>query len=157
MPKQPPVAIRTLWEWATQAEREQAHRTATALMEYWMGQLSKQECAKRLELPMLRVWQLSNQAISGMVIGLLHPPKNARNQPESQDDPKKLKRRIGELEGHVKMLQRLIDILREMPMTREAMLLRDQVVRETKDEAMRLRIAEKNAKPARKQRELKKS
>jgi hypothetical protein len=157
VPKKPPVAIRTLWEWATLAEKEHAHKTAAALMEYWMGQSSKQEIASRLNLPMVRVWQLSQQAISGMVVGLLHPPKNKTNSAQSspEEDPRKLKMRIQELEKWVATQQRLIVILRDMPITREAMQLREQVVRETQSEAMRLN--EKDAKPAKKARELRKS
>ena len=156
-PKQLPVAIRSLWEWATTAEQERAHLTAAALMEYWMGQSSKQEIATRLGLPMVRVWQLSQQAISGMVVGLIHPPKNRTKAPSirPEDDPKKLQRRITELENQVALQSRLIVILREMPLSREAMLIRDQVVRETQGGVPPLN--EKDAKPARKARVLRKS
>ena len=106
---------------------------------------------------MVRVWQLSQQAISGMVVGLIHPPKNrTKNLPiRPEDDQKKLQRRITELENQVALQQRLIVILREMPMTREAMLLRDQVVRETQGGVPPLN--EKDAKPARKAQSLRKS
>ena len=160
LPKQPPIAIRSLWEWATTAEKEQAHRTAAAMMEYWMGQSSKQEIALRLNIPQIRVWQLSQQAISGMVVGLLHPPKNKTKnaQVNPEEDPKKLHRRILELERHVSMQHRLIVILREMPITREAMLLRDQVVKDTQPGRLEtMPTHEKDAKQARKAQGLRKS
>ena len=161
LPKQPPVAIRSLWEWATPAEKERAHLMAAALMEYWLGQSTKQEIAIRLELPMLRVWQLSQQALAGMVVGLLHPPKDRMSagvRPE--DNPKKLKQRIEALEKQVSTQQRLIVILREMPASREALLIREKLVLESQQESMRATAeaaTEKNAKPARKARELRKS
>ena len=88
---------------------------------------------------------------------MIHPPKNRTRSPSirPEDDPKKLQRRITELENQVSLQQRLIVILREMPLSREAMLIRDQVVRETQGGVPPLN--EKNAKPARKARVLRKS
>jgi hypothetical protein len=152
LPTKPPVAIRSLWEWANPAQKEQAHQTAVALMEYWLGQSSKQEIATRLNVPMLRVWQMSQQAISGMVVGLLNPPKvrtkKAAMSIRPEDDPKLLQRRIQELEKQVATQHRLIVILREMPASRDALLLREKVVKQTELQATEL--LEKNATRAKK-------
>ena len=58
-----------------------------------------------------------------MPVGLIHPPKNRTKSPSirHEDDPKKLQRRITELENQVSLQQRLIVILREMPLSREAL------------------------------------
>jgi uncharacterized coiled-coil protein SlyX len=96
-----------------------------------------------------------------MVVGLLHPPKDRMSagvRPE--DNPKKLKQRIEALEKQVSTQQRLIVILREMPASREALLIREKLVLESQQESMRATAeaaTEKNAKPARKARELRKS
>lgn len=123
VPLKPAVPVKALWEWATPEQREKAHQSAAALMEYWMGRSSKQEIATRLSIPPLRVWQLSQQAISGMVAGLLMQPKTrAKGAPpmDPQEDPKKLQKRILELEQQIRNQDRLISVLREMPGCRDA-------------------------------------
>lgn len=67
----PAIPVRGLWEQASEAERTSAHRSCMAILEYWLGKSSKAQIAARLEVPPLRVWQLSQQALSGMLAGLL--------------------------------------------------------------------------------------
>ena len=75
MPKKVAMPVRGLWESASEEERAVAHRTGVAILEMWLGQASRQEVAERLNVPPLRIWQLSQQALSGMVAGLLKQPK----------------------------------------------------------------------------------
>src|ERR1700677_4441912 len=87
MPVSPPVPLKSLWEWATPTQKEQAHLMATCLMEYWMGQATKKQIAEKLKLPPIRVWQLSQQATCGMVVGLLTQPKTRSQMKNSPLDP----------------------------------------------------------------------
>ena len=75
VPKTMPISVRALWEQATEEEQKLAHQTCATILEYWLGRASKAEAMKRLELPALRVWQLSQQALSGMLAGLLKQPR----------------------------------------------------------------------------------
>ena len=120
----PAVAVRGLWEAAPEEQRARAHASAVAVMEYWLGRATKQEAAEKLKIPPLRVWQLSQQALSGMVAGLLKQPKSRKGvvSLDPMDDPKALRKRIGELERLVATQDRLIAILREMPGCREVRL-----------------------------------
>lgn len=123
LPAQPPQPVRALWDWATPEQKEKAHQSAAVLMEWWMGRVTKQDVAMRLSVPQLRVWQLSQQAVSGMVAGLLIQPKTrAKGAPpmNPEEDPKKLQKKIAELEKHIAMQDRLISVLREMPGCRDA-------------------------------------
>jgi hypothetical protein len=131
LPKQPALPVKALWDMATPEQRKTAHEASVAIMEYWMGKITKQEVAARLKTPPLRVWQLSQQAISGMVAGLLIQPKTraprgAKDQglvePETapENNPRLLRQRIEELEKTISMQERLIAVLREMPGCRDA-------------------------------------
>src|SRR5690606_21934758 len=130
LPKKPALPVKALWEMATPEQREKAHEASVALMEYWLGVITKQELSSRLKTSPLRIWQLSQQAISGMVAGLLIQPKTRAprgaknmglNQPKDpENDPKILKQRIVELEKKVWAQERLISILREMPGCKDA-------------------------------------
>lgn len=120
MPR-PVAAVRGLWESATEEQRQRAHRSAAAVMEYWLGRATKVEAASRLEVPPLRIWQLSQQALSGMVAGLLKQPKSRKGgvAVDPSEDPKTLRKRIVDLERTIAMQDRLIAVLREMPGCRE--------------------------------------
>ena len=67
--------VRGLWENAPPEEKERAHETCMKILEYWLGKKSKGKVAKELEITPLRVWQLSQQALSGMMAGLLSQPR----------------------------------------------------------------------------------
>lgn len=119
---EPAVPVRGLWQHATEEERERAHQTAMGILELWLGKTSKGELAKHLQVPPLRVWQLSQLALSGMVCGLLKQPRRrapgAMTRPE--DDPKKLRKRIAELEDQLGRTERLAILFRDLPLTRAA-------------------------------------
>lgn len=123
LPPKPAIPVKGLWQQATPEQRETAHRMALAIMEYWLGRIRKEDLAKQLGIPQLRIWQLSQQALSGMVAGLLVQPKvrqtGAQVVVNPEDDPKKLRERIAELEHTVMMQDRLIAIIRELPGVKE--------------------------------------
>src|SRR5262249_18664757 len=58
----PVYPIRALWEAASEDERRLAQERCTAILEYWLGVTSKEESAKRLNVPTIRLWQLSQRA-----------------------------------------------------------------------------------------------
>jgi hypothetical protein len=117
LPK-PALPVKALWELATETEKARAHQTCAVMLEYWLGKTTKAQVAERLQVPPLRVWQLSQQALSGMVAGLLKQPrrkKGALMPTDPQDDPKLLKRRIAQLERELKLAQDVIELLRDLP------------------------------------------
>ncbi len=115
----PAIAVRGLWEQASAQEKCTAHRCCMAILEYWLGKASKVEIATRLELAPLRVWQLSQQALSGMLAGLLRQPKRrakvALPPASPEQDPTLLHRRIGELEKKLARTEDLVRVLRDLP------------------------------------------
>lgn len=119
----PVYPIRALWQAASEEERAKAHRTCAAILEYWLGKQSKQETMSCLGVPALRLWQISQRALSGMVVGLLTPPKargrRAAVTTSPEDDPKQLKKRIADLEEKLRLAEGVIRILRDMPANRE--------------------------------------
>ena len=125
VPPRMPIPVRGLWQAASEAERTLAHTTAVAILEAWLGKVTRDEAAARLQIPRLRFWQLSQQAVAGMVAGLLRQPKAragrravATTPPE--EDPRWLKRRIEGLESELSGARSLIAILRDLPAHREA-------------------------------------
>lgn len=122
--KPPPafaLPVRTIWELATPEQRQRAQGAGVAILEYWTGRITKMEVAKRLNIPPLRVWQLSQLATSGMLAGLLVQPKTrAKGVPMSpNEDPKALLKRIKDLEEVVRRQELLIGVLRTMPGCRD--------------------------------------
>jgi len=120
LPKPQPVAA--IWEAASDAEKEMAHRTGAVLLQYWSGRVTKAEAAAQLELPPLRVWQLSRLGLSGMVCGLLRQPRRrAAGVPPmtKNDDLKAWKKRAEKAERKAELLQELVDLLSEFPGNRE--------------------------------------
>ena len=119
-----PRGVRELWTTATAAEQQAAHRACAQILAMWLGRRRREEVARELEIPPLRVWQLSQQALSGMLAGLLHQPK-ARRGKESEtmilkdDDPRFLKKRITELEKRLSDSQGLVDLLAQLPKPKE--------------------------------------
>jgi hypothetical protein len=73
-----------------------------------------------LELPALRVWQLSQSALSGMLAGLLKQPRRrprggAMMKPDPESDPVVLRKRILQLEKELVVARKLTEILRDLP------------------------------------------
>lgn len=124
----PAVPVKALWKSASPEEQTQAHRTAILVLEHWMGRMNRKELAQKLGIPQVRVWQISQAALSGMVSGLLRqpksPPPGTRLLPE--EDPISLRRKITDLEKQNATLTDLISIIRDMPATREALNLEKQ-------------------------------
>lgn len=110
LPSKPALSVKSLWTQATQKQRDKAHETAILLIQYWLNQMSKEEVAKALKVPPIRVWQLSQQAVSGMAAGLLPQPKL-----NPKDDPKLLRKKIEQLQLALAAQQQLIRIIRELP------------------------------------------
>lgn len=125
VPPRMPLPVRGLWQAATEADRARAHATAVAILEAWLGKVTREEAAARLEIPRLRFWQLSQQAVAGMVAGLLRQPQARRGRPRAEatppeEDPRWLRRRIEGLESELSGARSLIAILRDLPAHREA-------------------------------------
>lgn len=123
LPKRAAVSVRALWSAASEEEKRVAHQTGVAILELWLGQTSRAEVAERLGVPPLRVWQLSQQALSGLVAGLLKQPKARVKEPvlpQEMESPWKLRARIKKLEGEVESLQSLVSLLRDLPGQRKA-------------------------------------
>lgn len=118
----PAYPVRALWDLATPEEKERAHRQCVAILEWWLGKSSRQTIAERLELPSLRVWQLSQQALSGMLAGLLRQPKaRPRRGERLLQDPKEdlpaLRREIAELKKKLRVSEELNAVLRDLKAT----------------------------------------
>lgn len=116
-PPRPALPVRTLWLTASEEQRKRAHKIGVLMMEYWMGRITKEEVGASLGTSPLRVWQLSQQALSGMLAGLLVQPKTRSKGVivNKEEDPKYLKKKIAELEKVIQMQDRLIAVMREMP------------------------------------------
>ncbi len=115
-----PLPVRALWVTASPEEQARAQETGTALLEMWLGRLSRAEAAKQLGIPLIRLAQLSKQAASGLVAGLLKQPKpRAKAQKALQaawgPDVKTLQKRVQQLEQETHVQQTLIQLLKAMP------------------------------------------
>ena len=120
----PAIPVRGLWEQASTEEKRKAHATCMAILEYWLGKATKIQVAERLEVPPLRVWQLSQQALSGMLAGLLRQPRTRRKvsvpPATPEEDPKLLKRRVVELERKLAHTEDLVRVLKDLPWAKQA-------------------------------------
>jgi hypothetical protein len=119
-----PWPVKALWDSASEEEQRLAHRTCTSLLELWLSKATKQEVMERLQIPALRLWQLSQQALAGMVAGLLkqpkrRPPPGEVPMPNPEEDGKLLRRRNAELEKENRILKDLLQLMRELPSNRE--------------------------------------
>lgn len=125
-PRNVPRSVRSLWDEASAEERTRAHETCVSILSMWLGQKSRTEVATELALPPLRVWQLSQAAVSGMLAGLLKQPRvRVRGRPmEASEDERKLKERLAELEEENRSLRALVEVLRNLPPAREPRLER---------------------------------
>jgi hypothetical protein len=119
-----PWPERALWNSASEEQQKEAHRRCTALLELWLGKATKAEVMERLQIPALRLWQLSQQALAGMVAGLLKqprrlPPVGELLMPNPENEVRALRRRNAELEKENEEMKQLLSILRELPSNRE--------------------------------------
>ena len=123
LPTNAPQSVKALWDAATEEEKQKAHKAAVAILENWMGQSTQSEIAKKLGVPPLRVWQMSRQALTGLVAGLLKQPKGRKDTTQPplppEEDPKHLKKKIASLEKDLEMMKELVGLLKEFPANRE--------------------------------------
>jgi hypothetical protein len=134
-PRNSPSSVRGLWERASPEERARAHTTCVSILSMWLGRKSRQAVASELSLPPLRVWQLSQAAVSGMLAGLLKQPrghKKGLNMEPSEEDPRVLKAKIAELEEENESLRQLVEVLKSLPAAREQLARRSQPKPEVK-------------------------
>jgi hypothetical protein len=119
----PPYPVRAIWELASDTERQEAHKTGVLILEHWLGRMTRKDLGDKLNLPPLRVWQLSQQALAGMVVGLMAQPKrppkgtpmpNSTPQ-QDKDELKTLRKENQELRDQNRVLQDLLDVLKDMP------------------------------------------
>ncbi len=76
-----------------------------------------------MNMPALRVWQMSQQALAGMVVGLMAQPKRPPKGTEMPTEDKKqdrvelkaLRTENQELKENNRVLQHLLDVLRGLP------------------------------------------
>jgi hypothetical protein len=116
----PVYPIRALYEAASEEEKRQAHALSATILEYWTGLATKQEVARRLSVPPIRVWQMSQRAATGLVCALLKPPSGRRGPPMSTGPrEKELLARVAQLEKENALQRELIEVLRELPGNRD--------------------------------------
>src|SRR5262245_44790439 len=112
----PVQPIKAIWDQSSDEARKKARALVTDLLGYWLGQQSKTERAARLSVPPIRVWQMSQRAMAGMVAAMLRPPSGRRGRmPKLNPEVKELRKRISELEHENELLTRLVRLLRTMP------------------------------------------
>jgi hypothetical protein len=115
-----PRGVRELWQSATVEEQTKAHRTCIQILTLWLGKRRREEVASELSLPPLRVWQLSQQALAGMLAGLLHQPRPRRRSMEAtmesaSDDVRALQKRVAEQERQITNLEDLLRLFTNLP------------------------------------------
>ena len=124
VPQAMPRPVKALWAAATPEAQARAHRAATAILRTWLGKATREEAAKELELTPLRFWQLSQQAVAGLVAGLLHQPRVRGSvvpgEAPAEESAGVLRRRIAALERELDGARRLIGLLKELPTPRVA-------------------------------------
>jgi hypothetical protein len=86
--------------------------------------MRREEAAKALGLTPIRFWQLSQQAVSGLVAGCLKQPRFRGRVPAGgwydKDGVGVLRLRIQGLERELEGARRLIEVLKELPGHRAA-------------------------------------
>ncbi|MFG0251432.1 MAG: hypothetical protein ACF8NJ_01000 [Phycisphaerales bacterium JB038] len=114
------VPVKALWEAASAEDQKRAHTRCMAILEMWLGKRTKREIAEELALPPLRLWQLSQQALSGMLAALIHQPRLRSRQgvsmPESEAaELKRLRKENADLKRQISVSNKHTEILRQMP------------------------------------------
>jgi hypothetical protein len=113
----PPAApVKGLLLNASLEEQTKAHATATAILATWLGQKTRGAVARELGIPVVRLKQLSEAALSGMVAGLLkQPSRMPKGGLPPEEDPVKLRKRIGQQEREIATLTELVALLKDLP------------------------------------------
>ena len=120
IPAKPAPAVKELWRQASEEEQQRAHVTCASVLEYGLGKTTKAELAERLDVPLLRVWQLSQLAVSGMLAGLLKQPRGrgAKRVGGPLNEVKALRKENDELREKLCRTEELVRILRDFPANR---------------------------------------
>lgn len=117
LPK-PALAVKGLWANASEEERERAQRQGTAILELWLGRKSKEAVAQELSMPPVRVWQMSQMALSGMLAGLLKQPRSwsgaAPPDSESRADVASLRKELASARADLERERRLTNVLKQL-------------------------------------------
>ncbi len=118
----PPFPVRAIWELATETQRQEAHKMGVLMLEHWLGRMTRKSLGEKLNLPPLRVWQMSQQALAGMVVGLMAQPKRppkgtpmAAEKKAEKDELKMLRKQVYELQQDNRVLKELLDVLKDLP------------------------------------------
>lgn len=122
-PQKFPRGVRELWKSATGEEQMRAHQVCIQILALWLGKRRREEVAAELSIPGLRVWQLSQQALSGMLAGLLHQPRSRRRNEDTMmdakdEDPRSLKKQLAERDRRIAQQEDLIRLLTSIPKPR---------------------------------------
>lgn len=138
VPQHIPLPVKGLWLAASEEQKQKAHKAAATVLETWLGQKNRKVAAQELGLPPVRFWQLSQQAVAGMVAGLLVQPKSrprgeAKLVLNPDDDPKKLRKKIQVLESQVNILKELVGVLKDLPGNKVVQKAEAQANRRLKD------------------------
>ena len=125
VPKKMPLPVKALWQGASEEEKAIAHKTATAILKTWLGKSSRDEAAKDLGLSGVRLWQLSQQAVCGLVVGCLRQPRFRGRPPAGgygalEEGVGALRKKITLLERELDGSKRLIEVMKDLPGHREA-------------------------------------
>jgi hypothetical protein len=124
VPKKMPLPVKALWQSASEEQQGIAHKTATAILSTWLGKSSREAAAKALSLSAVRFWQLSQQAVCGLVVGCLRQPRYRGRPPKGGYGPEgegvgALRKRIAELERELDGARRLIEVMKDLPGNRD--------------------------------------
>lgn len=118
----PPFPVRAIWELASETQRQEAHKLGVLMLEHWLGRMTRKSLGEQLNLPPLRVWQMSQQALAGMVVGLMAQPKRppkgtpmAAEKKAEKDELKSLRKENHDLREDNRVLKELLDVLKDLP------------------------------------------
>ena len=123
VPAKMPLPVRALWASASPEAQAKAHQAATAILRTWLGKATREEAARELGLSPLRFWQLSQQAVAGLVAGLLKQPRfrgGVGPAEPAEEGVGVLRRKMAALEKELDGARRLIALLKELPAPRAA-------------------------------------
>lgn len=127
VPTKMPLPVKALWQGASAEEQARAHRTATAILATWLGKGSREAAAKELGLSAVRLWQLSQQAVCGLVVGCLRQPRFRGRPPQDGyglvgEGVGALRKRIADLERELDGSRRLVAVMKDLPGNRDRAL-----------------------------------
>jgi len=116
----PAWPVRGLWEAASEEQKERAHRTCTAILELWLARKSCGQVARELGVSPVRVWQLSQSGLSGMLAGLLKQPRwrgriEMAGMESGREELLRLRKVVKEQAAKLEAAEALITLLRNLP------------------------------------------